>query len=177
MPLVKLHNTIHLCIFVLCIVFLCLLGADSSIMVVRQMTLFISIILLYATPIILPRIIWLSHSQKTTGVFSFEGRGSAGERIKLSYSFIYFMHENQKIWFEGPGHMHLKEESTVPIRYQTNNPTDAKVDTFYGLWADAAVYGGEPMLILICIFLHPGIFPPKSKILITLKKPYLIVVK
>ncbi len=80
------------------------------------------------------------------------------------------MHENQKIWFEGPGHMHLKEESIVPVRYQTNDPTDAKVDTFYGLWADVAVYGGEPMLILICIFLHPGIFPPKSKILYNTEK-------
>ncbi len=146
-------------------------------MVIRQLTLFVIIFLLYAIPIVLPRIIWLSHSQKTTGVFSFEGMGSAGERIKLSYSFLYFKYGNQKIWFEGPGHMHLKEGSLVPIRYQTNKPTDAKVDTFYGLWADAAVYGGEPLLILICIFLHPGIFPPKSKILIILKKPYLIVVK
>ena len=146
-------------------------------MIIRQTTLFISIFLLYATPIVLPRIIWLRHSQKTTGIFSFEGMGSAGERIKLSYSFIYFMYWNQKIWFEGPGKMHLKEESIVPIRYQTYNPKDAKVDTFYGLWADAAVYGGEPLIMLICIFLHPGILPPKSKILVTLKKPFLTIVK
>ena len=146
-------------------------------MIIRKTTLFISIFLLYATPIVLPRIIWLSHSRKTTGVFSFEGMGSAGERIKLSYSFIYFMYGNQKIWFEGPGNMHLKEGSMVTIRYQANNPTDAKVDGFYGLWADAAVYGGEPLLMLICIFLHPGILPPKSKIHITLKKPFLTIVK
>ena len=152
-------------------------GTDSLIMVIRKVTLFISIILLYTTPIVLPRIIWLSHSKKTNGIFSFEGKGSAGERIQLSYSFIYFMHENQKIWFEGPGYMHLKEESVVPVRYQINNPSDAKVDTFYGIWADVVVYGGEPLLILICIFLHRGIFPPGSRILIKLKKPYLSIVK
>ena len=73
--------------------------------------------------------------------------------------------------------MHLKEESVIPVRYQTNDPGDAKVDTFYGIWADVVVYGGEPLLILICIFLHRGIFPPGSKILVTLKKPYLSIVK
>ncbi len=146
-------------------------------MIIRQTTLFIIIFLLYATPIVLPRIIWLSHSRKTTGFFSFEGMGSAGERIKLSYSFIYYMYGNQKIWFEGPGNMHLKEGTIVPIRYQTNKLTDAKVDGFYGLWADVAVYGGEPLLILICIFLHPGILPSKSKIFITLKNPFLRVVR
>lgn len=146
-------------------------------MVIRQITLFISIFLLYATPVILYKINWLSHSQKTDGIFSFEGKGSAGERVQLSYSFIYFNYRNEKIWFQGLGNMHLKEGSTVPVRYQINDPADAKVDTFYGIWADAVVYGGEPLLILICIFLHRGILPPGSRILIKRKKPYLSIVK
>jgi len=146
-------------------------------MVIRQITLFISIVLIYSSLIIVPKIIWLNHSQKTVGIFSFEGMGSAGERIKLSYSFIYFKHGHETIWFQGIGNMHLKEGSPVPIRYQINDPADAKVDTFYGMWADAAVYGGEPLLVLICIFLHRGIFPPRSKIRLTLKKPYLLLVK
>ncbi len=145
-------------------------------MVIRQVTLFISIVLLYVTPVVVPRIIWLSRSQKTTGVFSFEGMGSAGEQIKLSYSFVYFMYGNQKIWFEGPGHMELKEGSIVPVRYQKNNPSDAKVDTFLGLWADTAVYCGEPLVMLILIFLHRGIFPPGSKIRLSLKKPFLLII-
>jgi hypothetical protein len=146
-------------------------------MVFRQITLFSGILILYATAIILPKIIWLSHSQKTNGIFSFEGKGSAGERIQLSYSFIYFNYGNEKIWFKGLGNMHLKEGSTVPVRYQTNDPSDAKVDTFYGIWADTVVYGGEPLLILVCIFLHRGIFPPGSRILIKLKKPFLSIIK
>jgi hypothetical protein len=146
-------------------------------MVIRQITLFVSIVVLYITPIVVPRIIWLNNSRKTTGVFSFEGMGSAGERIRLSYSFLYFKYGNQKIWFEGPGHMPLKEGSIVPIRYQINNPADAKVDTFYGLWADVTVYGGEPILILICIFLHRGVFPRGSRIRLMLKKPFLLIVK
>jgi hypothetical protein len=146
-------------------------------MVIRQITLFISIFLLYATPIIVHKIIWLSRSQKSNGVFSFEGMGDAGERIKLSYSFIYFKYGNEKIWFKGLGNMHLKEGSIVPIRYQINDPTDAKIDTFDGIWADAAVYGGEPLLLLICIFLHRGILPPRSKILLKHKKPYISIIK
>ncbi|HMC85323.1 MAG TPA: hypothetical protein VKI61_07350 [Chitinophagaceae bacterium] len=146
-------------------------------MVIRQITLFVSIVALYVTPVMVPRIIWLVRSQKTTGVFSFEGKGSAGEQIKLSYSFIYYMYGNQKIWFEGPGHMPLQEGAIVPIRYQINNPADAKVDSFYGLWADAAVYCGEPLIMLIFIFLNRGIFPPGSRIRLTLKKPFLLIVK
>jgi hypothetical protein len=146
-------------------------------MVIRQVTLFTGIFLLYATSIISPKIIWLSHSKKTSGIFSFEGKGSAGERIQLSYSFIHFKNGNRTIWFKGLGNMHLKEESVVPVRYQITDPADAKVDTFFGIWADVVVYGGEPLLILICIFLHRGIFPPGSRILIKLKKPYLSIVK
>ncbi len=146
-------------------------------MVIRQITLFISIFLLYSTPIILPKIIWLSQSRKTNGIFSFEGKGSAGERIQLSYSFIHFKYGNRIIWFKGLGNMHLKEESVVPVRYQKNDPADAIVDTFYGIWGAVVVYGGEPLVILICIFLHRGIFPPGSRILITLKKPYLSIIK
>jgi hypothetical protein len=146
-------------------------------MVVRQITLFIGILLLYLTPIILPKIIWLRHSRKTTGVFSFEGRGSAGERIQLSYSFIYFYHGHEKIWFRGLGNMHLKEETPVPIRYQIKDLADAKVDTFYGIWGEVLVYGGEPLVILICIFLHRGIIPPGSRIRIKLRKPYLSIVR
>jgi hypothetical protein len=145
-------------------------------MVIRQITLFASIVVLYVTPIVVPRLIWLSRSRKTTGVFSFEGAGSAGESIRLSYSFIYYMYGNEKIWFEGPGHMPLKEGAVVPVRYQINNPADAKVDTFYGLWADVTVYGGEPILILICIFLHRGVFPPRSRIRLAFKKPFVSIV-
>jgi hypothetical protein len=146
-------------------------------MVIRQITLFGIIVVLSVTPVVVPRIIWLSNSQKTTGIFSFEGRGSAGEQIKLSYSFIYYMYENRKIWFEGPGNMPLKEGAVVPIRYQINNPADAKVDTFYGLWADLAVYCGEPLVMLIFIFLNRGIFPPGSRIRLMFKKPFLLIVK
>ncbi len=146
-------------------------------MVIRQITLFVGIVALYVTPVVVPRIIWLSRSKKTTGIFSFEGRGSAGEQIKLSYSFIYYMYGNQKIWFEGPGHMPLKEGAIVPIRYQINNPADAKVDTFYGLWADLTVYCGEPFVMLILIFSNRVIFPPGSRIRLILKKPFLQIVK
>jgi hypothetical protein len=145
-------------------------------MVIRQITLFMSIVILYVTPVVLPRIIWLERSQKTTGVFSFEGKGSAGEQIKLSYSFIYYIYGNQKIWFEGPGHMPLKEGAIVPVRYQINNPADARVDTFYGLWADVTVYCGEPLLMLIIIFLNRGIFPRGSRIRLMFKKPFLQIV-
>jgi len=145
-------------------------------MVIRQITLFMSIVILYVTPVVLPRIIWLERSQKTTGVFSFEGKGSAGEQIKLSYSFIYYIYRNQKIWFEGPGHMPLKEGAIVPVRYQINNPADARVDTFYGLWADVTVYCGEPLLMLIIIFLNRGIFPRGSRIRLMFKKPFLQIV-
>jgi len=103
--------------------------------------------------------------------------GSAGEQIKLSYSFVYFTYGNQKIWFEGPGHMDLKEGTIVPIRYQVNDPADAKVDTFFGLWADTVVYCGEPFVMLIFIFLHRGIFPPGSRIRLMFKKPFLQIVK
>ena len=145
-------------------------------MVIRQITLFVSIVALYVTPVVVPRIIWLSRSQKTKGVFSFEGMGSAGEQIKLSYCFVYFMYGNQKIWFEGPGHMDLKEGTIIPVRYQKNNPADAKVDTFLGLWADAAVYCGEPFVMLILIFLNRGIFPRGSRIRLMFKKPFIQIV-
>jgi len=122
------------------------------------------------------KILWLYHSQKTDGIFAFAGMGNSGEQVKLSYSVIYFKYGKETIWFDGLGNLQLKPGTRIPIRYQTNNPSDAKVDIFDGIWMDTIIYGGLPLLVLIVIFLQPDIVPWRSKIRVSPKKPFIQII-
>ena len=116
---------------------------------------------------------WLAHSRKATGVLFLEGRGEAGDQIPLNYTIICFRLAKDTIWFNGLGNLHLPEGTPLPVRYQADNPYDAKVDIFEGICGDTVVYAGILVLMLIVIALHPLVVPYRKKVLLTLKKPYI----
>ena len=60
----------------------------------------------------------------------------------------------------------------VSVRYQTNDPSDAKMNIFSCIWGDTLAYEFGPLLILLIIFFHPDLVPKKTKILIG-QKPLL----
>lgn len=145
-------------------------------MVVKRSIFFLSIALLIALPLIIKKGYWLLHSQKTEGVFSFEGMGDALDQIRSSYSVNYFIHGRDTVWFEGLGNLPVESGTTIPVRYQTDNPSDALVGTFMGIWAGTVIYGGIPLLVLLVIFLNPDAIPYRSKIRLSLKKPFIEII-
>jgi hypothetical protein len=69
--------------------------------------------------------------------------------------------------------------AVVPIRYQKDNPTDAKVNTSLSIWGDTIVYALFPFLIVLVLYVMPDrfdpIIPQKAKILIGIKPLFKII--
>jgi len=137
---------------------------------------FLGLILLFITPLLLSKTIWLLRSKKTTGIFAFENYGPALDQIRFPYSILYFKLGKDTVWFRGPGKLHLKPGDIVPVRYLASNPSNARLDTFKAIWAATVIYGGVPFLILLVIFLHPEIVPYRKSVQLIARKPFIRVV-
>ena len=113
-------------------------------------------------------------SQKTNG--KVEGIGTAAG-ISLgrdTYAYISFEANRDTFYFQGMDD-DFTQGDIVPLRYQNNNPEDAKVATFYSLWGKTIAYCGAPLIFWIICFFAPDIVPKGSKIRIG-KKPFLKVI-
>jgi hypothetical protein len=145
-------------------------------MVIRRNTFFLLLTLIYIIAIAGPKLVWVLGSQKTTGIFAFQGRGNALDQFPESSSFIFFMNGNDTVWFKATGGLGLPEGSPVAVRFRKNNPTDAKIDNLRGIWLPNIIYGSLPFLVVIVIFLHPHIIPWRSKIVLIPRKPFIKVI-
>lgn len=142
-------------------------------MIIGKTPFFLILFSLIAIPLLAPRLIWLARSRTAVGVMGFDGRGTAGEQIQLTYSNIYYQPDKERIWFTGPPGLGYQEGDPVPVRYLPANVTDVRVNSLIGLWGDILVYGGIPELILLLAFLHPEVVPRGSGLLLTRKRPYI----
>ena len=141
----------------------------------HRTTFFLVLFGLLLMPLLVPRMLWLLQSERTMGLMAFETRGTAGDQLPLTYSLIYYSHGKDTIWFYGMPGLGLKKGQLVPVRYQSGNPSDAKIDLFIALWGDILVYGGIPFLILVFIFLHPDVIPRRSRVRLTWKRPFIFI--
>lgn len=145
-------------------------------MVIRRNTFFLVLALVYLLIAGGPKLIWFLNSQKTTGIFAFQGRGNALDQLPERASFIYFRHGNDTIWFKALAGLGLPENAPVPVRFQKNNPQNARIDNFRGIWLSTIVYGALPFLVLIVAFIHPHIVPWRSRILLIRRKPFIKII-
>jgi hypothetical protein len=100
----------------------------------------------------------------------FTGHGNLGSVLGVStYPVIWFKHGTDTIYFNGNVNIPLKQDERISIRYQTKNPTDAKVNTFTCIWGDTLAYELGPLLIFLIVFFHPDLVPRKGKISLSWK--------
>jgi hypothetical protein len=115
------------------------------------------------------KLIWLSGSAATIGEMCFMGKQQNGQ-IVTNYPVIKFTGTGPgTIFFNGIDELQLKQGDAVPVRYQKNNPADARINTFTGIWLDTVIYAMIPFLFLLITFLHRGIVPRKSKIIVGIR--------
>jgi hypothetical protein len=144
-------------------------------MIIRRRYFFLALFSLLIIPFVAQKIIWLAGSKMTTGTMSFIGKSFSGQMDNV-YSVIWFMHGKDTIWFNGRNNIFFEEGEAVPIRYHRSHPRDSNLNVFLAILGDTLVYGGIPVLILLAIFIHPGIVPYRSRVQLSLKKPFIQVI-
>lgn len=132
---------------------------------------FLTILAIIVVPVLASKLIWLAGSKKADGKVSFIGKRYAGQMM-YTYSVIWFVAGSDTIWFNGRNGIIFNEGETVSVRYQKEDPADARLNIFLGIWGETVVYGGIPVLIWFVIFLHPAIIPYRSRVKLIRTKPY-----
>lgn len=131
---------------------------------------------IFIFPVLAYKMIWLVTTKKTTGTMYFTGHGNLGSVLGIStYPVIRFIFGKDTILFNGNVNIPLKEGEVVPVRYQRNDPSDAKINTFVCIWGDSLAYCLGPFLILMVIFFHPDLIPKKSRVVLG-RKPLILLV-
>ena len=135
---------------------------------------FFLLFLLITLPFFLPNIIWLLRSEKTVGKVEGIGAASGISLGRDTYAYVSFLAKNDTFYFHGMDDDYEKGD-VVPLRYQQNNPEDAKVATFNSLWGKTIAYCGAPLVFWIICFFARDIVPKGAKIRIG-EKPFLKLV-
>jgi hypothetical protein len=145
-------------------------------MVIRRNLFFLWLFLIYTTVVVSKKLIWLSGTETTTGIFAFQGGGNALDQFPERSSFIYFGYRNDTLWFKAPGGLGLPKGAPIPVRFRKSDPEDARIDSFRSIWLPTVVYGALPLLLLLVTFLHPEIVPWRSRIVLIPRKPFIKVI-
>ena len=141
-------------------------------MVVSRTSLFAACLIVVVAPFLVPKLIWLTGSEKTNGIMRFVGKSYTGQLVHF-YSEISFIAGKDTIWFNSEDNTIYKVGEIVPVRYQKNNPSDAKVNIFTNIWNDTVIYGTGPLVILFLVFFHPKGIPGHARFSIGIKKPFI----
>ncbi len=140
-----------------------------------KLRLFLLLALLCSGPFVGHKLLWLLHSRRTFGVYSFRGLGYAGDQVSLDYSICWFPLGKDTIWFNGVGNLPFREGTAIPIRYEVDDPGDARIDIFFSIWGDTIVYGGIPLFILLMIYVHPKVIPRGHRVRVVWRRPFLVL--
>jgi hypothetical protein len=136
-------------------------------MIISRHTFFLMLFAIISLPIPVYKLFWLAGSRETTGTMYFTGHGNLGSVLGIStYPVIWFKAGKDTLYFNGNVNIPLKEGERVSVRYQKNDPNDAKINTFSCIWGDSLAYELGPLLIFIIVFFHPDLVPKKSRILL-----------
>jgi hypothetical protein len=140
-------------------------------MIFNRKSFFLSLFIVMVLPLPLYKMLWLATSRQTIGTMYFIGHGNLGSVFGIStYPVIWFIHGKDTIYFNSNVNIPLKPEEKISVRYQRNDPTDARINYFSSIWGDTLAYDLAPLLIFLVMFLHPDLVPRKAKIVLG-KKP------
>ena len=126
----------------------------------------------FVLPFIAYKLIWIIEAEHTTGTMCFMGKTLNGQ-FSSEYPVIKFSSTgNDTVFFNGAEGVMLMPGEQVPVLYYKNDLPSARVASFQGLWVDTIIYASIPLVLLLIIFFHPGIIPPKTIVVIG-KKPFI----
>ena len=138
---------------------------------------FIILFCIFLLPLPIYKFLWLVRSKETTGTLYFIGHGNLGSVLGIStYPVIWFLSGKDTVYFNGNVNIPLKPDEKVSVRYQKDDPSDAKVNTVSCIWGDTMAYEFGPLLIFLIVFFHPDLVPRKSRIILG-EKPLIKIIE
>jgi hypothetical protein len=149
-------------------------------MILSRNRFFLLLFLIFISPLFIIKLSWLAGSRQTTGIMEFVGHGNLGSALGIStYPVIQFVVGRDTFHFNGNIDYKLFPGELVSIRYQKNDPSDAKINTFVCIWGDTVIYSIGPFLVLCVLYLTPDRFEsliPKRSIIILGQKPFIKII-
>ena len=139
---------------------------------------FLLIFIIFIGPFVAYKIIWIIRSQKTMGRVLFRGRTIEVQGTS-DHSVIKYSVGNDSLFFNTEDDLEMKKGEIVPVLYQKNNPTDACIDNFTGVWIGTMVYALFPLLIILVLYLTPQRFDPiipRNAKIVFGKKPFIKII-
>jgi len=93
-----------------------------------------------------------------------------------SHAVIVFKAGLDSIIFNGGLEPNLKPGSLIPVIYQADDPSDARIDSFMSIWGKTFALALFPCLALLVIFITTIFVEPliPKKVKITFRKPYFL---
>jgi hypothetical protein len=149
-------------------------------MTVTKNQFFLLLFILLASPFILYKVWWINNAKKVNGIVHFIGHTIELNGGISSHLVILFHNGSSKQTFNAPRSLNYKVGDRVPVLYQKNKPSEARVNTWIRIWGDTIVYSLWPVLVLLVMYFTPEssdpIIPKNCRIRFG-KKPILKIVK
>jgi hypothetical protein len=140
---------------------------------------FLLLLMIFDLPWVGYKFYWLVRSQRTMGVMCFTGHTL--ETIGLSsHPVIRYKAGKDSLFLNGNANFSFKEGELVPVRYQTDTPSDARIDIPLSIWGDTLAWCLYPLLVILVLFLTPAkldpLIPVKAGIQLNSKKPFIHII-
>jgi len=128
-------------------------------MLFRRNIFFLLLLGIFVLPFTGCKLYWLACSKQTTGIMCFTGHTLTTLGIS-SHPVILFNVGKDSIFFNGNSNLDLAPGSPVSVRYQKDNPSDARVNNAISIWGDTLAWSLFPFLVLVVLYLTPSRLDP-----------------
>jgi hypothetical protein len=148
-------------------------------MILSRNQFFLLLLVLLVGPFYFYKILWLHGSNRTKGLVGFMGHTLELDGSISRHIVILFKAGEDSVSFNAADNLGYHPGDSVQIRYQKDQPSDARIDEPSRIWGDTWVNSLSILLILLVLFFTPARFDPlipkKAKILLG-KKPFIKII-
>ena len=140
---------------------------------------FLLLLCIFVLPFTGYKLYWLARSQRTTGIMCFTGHTLTSIGTS-SHPVILFTIGKDSIFFNGNSNLDLAPGSSVPVRYQKDNPSEARLDYAISIWGDTLAWSLFPILVLTVLYLTPlrwaPLIPRGTNIRLDARRPFIHII-
>jgi hypothetical protein len=148
-------------------------------MLLSRNIFFVLLLCIFVLPQTGYKLYWLARSQHTIGTFCFTGHTLTSIGTS-SHPVILFTIGKDSIFFNGNSNVNLAPGSPVSVRYQKDNPSEARINNTLSLWGDTLAWSLYPFLVLLVLYLTPSrlepLIPYGAHIRLDIQRPFIHII-